>query len=58
LVFVGTCFRRRKHGTRQVIVLANITAQPRRSIRWQCGDTVGTVPVLEAKGYRFIESGE
>ena len=43
---------------RQIVVLANISAKPQRDIRWQCGDATGSVPLLEPKAYRFIESGE
>jgi hypothetical protein len=40
---------------RQVIVLANISNKPQRNIRWQCDGASGQVPMLEAKGYTFIE---
>lgn len=52
----GVLGARYRDDKRQIIVLANITAKPQRNIRWQCGNTAGSVSLLEAKGYTFIKA--
>jgi hypothetical protein len=47
----GVCYR---DGSREVLLVANVSGRARRRIRWHCARKNGVIPALDADEYRFV----